>query len=65
MFFKLSGVLPEEEAIKQIKKQLKNIHQKGQAVVDKNFEAVDQTLANLFEVKIPNAVTAEKGGANC
>ena len=36
-FFKLSGVLPEEEAIKQIKKQLKNIHQKGQAVVDKNF----------------------------
>ena len=31
-FFKLSGVLPEEEAIKQIKKQLKNVHQKGQAV---------------------------------
>jgi len=61
-FFKLSGVLPEEEAIKQIKKAIEKTYiKKGQAVVDKNFEAVDQTLANLFEVKIPTAVTAEKG----
>ena len=36
------------------------IKKKGQAVVDKNFLVVDQTLNNLFEVKIPNAVTAEK-----
>ena len=61
-FFKLSGVLQEEEAIKQIKKAIEKTYiKKGQAVVDKNFLAVDQTLANLFEVKIPNAVTAEKG----
>jgi len=30
---------------------------KGEAVVQKNYEAVDQTLANLFEVKIPSSVT--------
>jgi pyruvate-ferredoxin/flavodoxin oxidoreductase len=29
-------------------------------VVQKNFEAVDQTLANLYEVKVPAAVTSTK-----
>ncbi len=28
---------------------------KGEEVVRKNFEAVEQTLANLFEVKVPAA----------
>lgn len=61
-FFAISGVLPEEEAIKQIKKAIEKTYiKKGQAVVDKNFQAVDQTLANLFEVKIPEKATAEKG----
>jgi hypothetical protein len=29
-------------------------------VVEETLEAVDQTLANLFEVKIPNAITAKR-----
>jgi pyruvate-ferredoxin/flavodoxin oxidoreductase len=53
-FFAISGVLPREEAIAQIKKSIEKTYgRKGEHVVKKNFEAVDQTLANLFEVKIP------------
>lgn len=54
-FFAISGVLPREEAIAEIKKTIKKTYgRKGDEVVKKNYEAVDQTLASLFEVKIPN-----------
>lgn len=60
-FFELSGVLPPDEAIAQIKKAIeKTYFKKGRAVIEKNFEAVDQTLENLFEVKIPARVTAKE-----
>jgi pyruvate-ferredoxin/flavodoxin oxidoreductase len=53
-FFALSGVLPRDEAIEQIKKAIKKTYMKrGQSVVDKNNMAVDATLAQLFEVSIP------------
>jgi pyruvate-ferredoxin/flavodoxin oxidoreductase len=58
-FFAISNVLPREEAIAQIKKAIgKTYARKGQAVIDKNFAAVDQTLAALHEVIIPDAVSA-------
>ncbi len=58
-FFAISGVLPREEAIEQIKYSIKKTYGKrGEAVVQKNFEAVDHTLANLHEVKVPAAVTS-------
>ena len=64
-FFKLSGVLPPDEAIAQIKKAIeKTYSKKGPAVVEKNFVAVDQTLANLFEVEIPAETTALETKAN-
>ena len=53
-FFAISGVLPRDLAIKEIKKSIKKTYSKrGEAVVQKNYEAVDQTLANLHEVKVP------------
>jgi len=53
-FFAISNVLPREQAITAIKNAIRKTYGKrGQAVVDKNFAAVDQALANLFEVKIP------------
>ena len=59
-FFELSGVLPPEEAIAQIKKAIeKTYFKKGRAVIEKNFEAVDRTLENLFEVKLPRRPTAK------
>ena len=58
-FFALSGVLPPDEAIAQIKKAIEKTYlKKGQSVVDKNYNAVDQTLENLFEVTIPANTTA-------
>jgi pyruvate-ferredoxin/flavodoxin oxidoreductase len=58
-FFAISGVLPRDEAISEIKKSIKKTYWKrGEAVINKNFEAVDQTLANLHEVKVPGAVTS-------
>lgn len=59
-FFAISGVLPRDEAIDQIKKSIKKTYgKKGEKVVAQNFEAVDSTLANLFEVKYPNQVTSK------
>ena len=58
-FFAISGVLPREEAIAQIKKAIEKTYGKrGPDVVKKNFAAVDQTIANLFEVKVPSTVTS-------
>ncbi len=52
-FFAISGVLPRDEAITQIKKGIKKSYSKfGEAVVKKNYNAVDQTLVNLHEVNL-------------
>ena len=59
-FFALSGVLPKDEAITQIKKAIEKTYaNKGKTVVEMNFKAVDNTLENLFEVKIPAKVTSK------
>jgi pyruvate-ferredoxin/flavodoxin oxidoreductase len=59
-FFAISGVLPREQAIKAIKDAIKKTYGKrGEAVVKRNYEAVDKTLANLFEVDVPQKVTSE------
>lgn len=58
-YFALSGVLPREDAIKQIKKAIeKTYFKKGQKVVEQNFVAVDATLANMYEVDYPKKVSA-------
>jgi pyruvate-ferredoxin/flavodoxin oxidoreductase len=59
-FFAISGVLPREEAIAQIKKAIKKTYGKrGEAVVQKNFAAVDHALAHLEKVKLPTAADSE------
>jgi pyruvate-ferredoxin/flavodoxin oxidoreductase len=53
-FFALSGVLPREQAIAAIKRNIeKSYGKRGEAVVRQNFAAVDQALAHLYEVPIP------------
>ncbi|MEX6688343.1 pyruvate:ferredoxin (flavodoxin) oxidoreductase [Danxiaibacter flavus] len=50
-FFAISNIMPKNEAIAYIKKSIrKSYSRKGEAVVQKNFDAIDKTLANLFEV---------------
>jgi len=61
-FFALSGVLPREEAIAKIKGAIEKTYGKrGDVVVQRNFAAVDQTLANLHEVPEPTVMTARRG----
>ncbi|MCX6038353.1 MAG: pyruvate:ferredoxin (flavodoxin) oxidoreductase [Chloroflexi bacterium] len=58
-FFAISGILPRDEAIEQIKKAIQKTYGKrGEAVVLKNYAAVDQTLVNLHQVKVPGKVTS-------
>ena len=50
-FFAISNVLPRAEAIEKIKEAIKESYgKKGETIVQKNYEAVNKTLANLFEV---------------
>ncbi|MBV8648236.1 pyruvate:ferredoxin (flavodoxin) oxidoreductase [Paludibacterium sp.] len=60
-FFALSAVLPREEAIAQIKRAIeKTYSRKGRPVVEKNFAAVDQTLAGLQPVVIGARADAQR-----
>lgn len=53
-FFKLANVLPFEEAIELLKKDIKKTYgKKGDKIVQMNIDAVDRTLANLVEIKVP------------
>ncbi|MGA8042620.1 MAG: pyruvate:ferredoxin (flavodoxin) oxidoreductase [Terracidiphilus sp.] len=59
-FFAISGVLPREEAIAEIKKAIKKTYGKrGEAVVEKNYAAVDAALAHLEKVTVPASVSSE------
>jgi len=58
-FFAISGVLPQDEAIAAIKRSIEKTYGKrGEAVVRRNFAAVDGALAHLYEVKVPERATA-------
>jgi len=60
-FFAISGVLPKDEAIDKIKQAIKKTYgKKGDAVVQANWAAVDGTLANLYEMKVPAAPTTSR-----
>ena len=59
-FFAISKVLPRDEAIEAIRESIRHTYgRKGEDVVQKNMRAVDETLAHLFEVKIPETVTQQ------
>jgi pyruvate-ferredoxin/flavodoxin oxidoreductase len=61
-FFAISGVLPRAEAIARIKDAIQKTYgRRGDEVVRRNWQAVDETLANLHEVRVPDRVTATRG----
>ena len=58
-FFAISNILPKDEAIAQIKNAIKKTYsKKGDAIVQKNFAAVDASLAHLHKVEYPAEVTS-------
>ncbi len=60
-FFSISGILPSDEAVAQIKKAIEKTYGKrGPEVVRRNCEVVDQAVAHLHEVAIPAAASATR-----
>ncbi len=58
-FFAISGVLPKDKAIAKIKEAIKKTYgHKGEKVVSMNFNAVDQSLANLHQIDVPAEATS-------
>jgi pyruvate-ferredoxin/flavodoxin oxidoreductase len=58
-FFAISGVLPRDLAIEKIKYAAeKSYGKKGSSVVEANWKAIDETVANLHQVKVPAAATS-------
>ena len=60
-FFALAEVMPREEAIAAIKGAIRATYGKrGEAVLERNFAAVDRALEGLAEVEIPTGVSATR-----
>lgn len=60
-FFALSAVLPPDIAVAQMKKAVeKSYGKKGGEVVKRNFEAIDRSLAALYEVEVPSQCSSSR-----
>jgi pyruvate-ferredoxin/flavodoxin oxidoreductase len=58
-FFAISKVLPRDQAIEAIRESIRYTYgRKGDEIVQQNLRAVDETLAHLFEVSLPDKVTS-------
>jgi pyruvate-ferredoxin/flavodoxin oxidoreductase len=58
-FFAISGVLPRDKAIHHIKEAIRETYgRRGEEVVRRNFQAVDDALVRLFEVPLPTEATS-------
>jgi len=59
-FFAISQVLPREQAIEAIRQSIRDTYgKKGDEIVQQNLHAVDETLAHMFEVALPEKVTSQ------
>ena len=59
-FFAISNILPREQAIAEIKNAIKKTYsKKGDAIVQKNFVAVDASLEHMHEIQIPATATSQ------
>jgi pyruvate-ferredoxin/flavodoxin oxidoreductase len=60
-FFQLSGVLPPQDAVAKIKAAVENTYaNRGRALVERNFAAIDRSLERLGRVTVPASVTSDR-----
>lgn len=60
-FFAISDILPRDKAIAAIKDAIQKTYgQKGEKIVKSNFAAVENSVAHMFELKVPGQVSASK-----
>jgi len=58
-FFAISGILEKDTAIEKIKQAVEKTYgKKGQKIVERNYAAIDASLANLYKVDVPDAPTS-------
>jgi pyruvate-ferredoxin/flavodoxin oxidoreductase len=58
-FFALSGILPQEEALDAVRRAVEKTYgRRGPKVVERNLAAVDASLAELHELRVPATVTS-------
>src|ERR671911_2717833 len=63
-FFQLAGVLPADEAIDRIKQSVEKAYgHRGHTIVERNFAAIDRSLAELRRVEVPARVTSDRSAA--
>ncbi|CAK9102980.1 unnamed protein product [Durusdinium trenchii] len=56
VFFKLSAVMPYEEAVEMLKKSIKKMYgKKGDKVVKMNIDGVDASIEGIVECEVPAA----------
>ncbi len=56
VFFKLSNVLPIDEAIQYLKDAIEKTYgKKGQSIIEMNWKAVDASLQELHEIRYPSS----------
>lgn len=61
-FFKLAGVLPQEDAIKYMKEAAyKSYSSKGEAIVESNYKAIDAGVNGIVKIDIPESWKTESG----
>ena len=59
-FFAISKILPRDEAIEQIKEAIeKSYGSRGETVVQRNWDAVDAAVENMYQVDLPSEISAE------
>jgi pyruvate-ferredoxin/flavodoxin oxidoreductase len=64
-FFAISGVLPKADAIAAIKHAVEKTYgKKGSRIVELNFKAIDETLANLHPVNTVGAASVALASAD-
>jgi pyruvate-ferredoxin/flavodoxin oxidoreductase len=60
-FFAISDILPREQAIAAIKHAVeKTYSRKGRRLIELNFKAIDETLANLHRIEVRQPTSAQQ-----
>lgn len=58
-YFAISGILSKDKAIFAIKDAIKKTYgQKGEKVLEMNYKAVDKSLENLHELRVPGKISS-------
>jgi pyruvate-ferredoxin/flavodoxin oxidoreductase len=60
-FFAISGILPQDKAIAAIKHAVEKTYgRKGRRIAELNYRAIDQTLASLQQIDLPQTLPAQQ-----